>query len=203
MLIIGIAGGTGSGKTTVVKKIKQNFPNEKVAVLSQDSYYKDNSHLPLKQRQEINFDHPQALEFDLIIKHLKLLKEGKSIQEPIYSYLTCTRSEETVTIKPKKVIILEGILILTNSKLRDLFDIKVFVHADADDRLHRVIKRDIIERGRSVEKILERYDKSVKPMHLQFIEPSKRYADIILPEGGHNKVAIELLCSIIEKNLNK
>ena len=202
MLIIGIAGGTGSGKTTVVKKIKKNFPNEEIAVLSQDSYYKDNGHLPIEQRQEINFDHPQALEFDLIIEHLKLLKEGKSIEEPIYSYLTCTRSEETVTIKPKEVIILEGILILTNPKLRDLFDLKVFVHADADDRLHRVIKRDIIERGRSVETILERYDKSVKPMHLQFIEPSKRYADIILPEGGHNKIAIDLLCSLIEKNLD-
>ena len=203
MLIIGIAGGTGSGKTTVVKKIKQNFPNEEIAVLSQDSYYKDNSHLPLEERQQINFDHPQSLEFDLIIKHLELLKQGKSIEEPIYSYLTCTRSDDTVTVKPKEVIILEGILILTNPKLRDLFDIKVFVYADADDRLNRVIKRDIVERGRSVETILERYDKSVKPMHLQFIEPSKRYADIILPEGGHNKVAIELLCSIIEKNLEK
>ena len=203
MLIIGIAGGTGSGKTTVVKKIKKNFPNEEIAVLSQDSYYKDNSHLPLEERQKINFDHPQALEFDLIIKHIELLKQGKSIEEPIYSYLTCTRSEDTVTVKPKEVIILEGILILTHPKLRDLFDIKVFVYADADDRLNRVIKRDIVERGRSVETILERYDKSVKPMHLQFIEPSKRYADVILPEGGHNKVAIELLCSIIEKNLDK
>jgi len=203
MLIIGIAGGTGSGKTTVVKKIKQNFPNEEIAVLSQDSYYKDNSHLPIEERQQINFDHPQALEFDLIIKHIQQLKEGKSIEEPIYSYLTCTRSEKTIKVKPKEVIILEGILILTNPKLRDLFDIKVFVYADADDRLNRVIKRDIVERGRSVETILERYDKSVKPMHLQFIEPSKRYADIILPEGGHNKVAIELLCSIIEKNLNE
>ena len=203
MLIIGIAGGTGSGKTTVVKKIKQNFPNEEVAVLSQDSYYKDNSDLLLEERQKINFDHPQALEFDLIIEHIKQLKQGKSIEEPIYSYLTCTRSKETNTIKPKEVIILEGILILTNPKLRNLLDIKVFVYADADDRLNRVIKRDIVERGRSVETILERYDKSVKPMHLQFIEPSKRYADIILPEGGHNKVAIELLCSIIEKNLDK
>ncbi|MBN1252287.1 MAG: uridine kinase [Bacteroidales bacterium] len=203
MLVIGIAGGTGSGKTTVVKKIIENFPNEEVAVLSQDSYYKDNSHLPLEERQEINFDHPQALEFELIVEHIKLLKEGKSIEEPIYSYLTCTRSKETITVLPKKVVILEGILILTNEELRDLFDIKVFVHADADDRLNRVIKRDIIERGRSVNKVLERYDKSVKPMHLQFIEPSKRYADIILPEGGHNTVAIEILCSIIEKNLNK
>lgn len=203
MLVIGIAGGTGSGKTTVVQKIIENLPPGEVAVLSQDSYYKDNSHLPLEKRQEINFDHPQALEFDLLIKHINELKKGNSIEEPIYSYLSCTRSEETRTVQPKKVVILEGILVLTNKELRDLFDIKVFVHADADDRLNRVIKRDIIERGRSVEKILERYDKSVKPMHLQFIEPSKRYADLILPEGGHNKVAIEVLSSIIEKNLNK
>ncbi|MEN8121668.1 MAG: uridine kinase [Bacteroidota bacterium] len=201
MLVIGIAGGTGSGKTTVVRKIIENLPPGEVAVLSQDSYYKDNSHLPLEKRQEINFDHPQALEFELIVKHIKDLKEGKSIEEPMYSYLTCTRSEETKTVQPKKVVILEGILILTNKELRDLFDIKVFVHADADDRLNRVIKRDIVERGRSVEKVLERYDESVKPMHLQFIEPSKRYADLILPEGGHNKVAIEVLSSIIEKNL--
>ena len=203
MLVIGIAGGTGSGKTTVVRKIIENLPEGEVAVLSQDSYYKDNSHLPLEKRQEINFDHPKALEFELIVEHLKSLKKGSSIQEPIYSYLTCTRSEKTITISPKKVVILEGILILTNKELRDLFDIKVFVHADADDRLNRVIKRDIVERGRSVETVLERYDKSVKPMHLQFIEPSKRYADLILPEGGHNKVAIEVLTSIIEKNLNK
>jgi len=203
MLVIGIAGGTGSGKTTVVRKIIENLPKGEVAVLSQDSYYKDNSHLPLEKRQEINFDHPQALEFDLLIKHIKELKEGNSIKEPMYSYLTCTRSEETKKVQPKKVVILEGILVLTNKSLRDLFDIKVFVHADADDRLNRVIKRDIVERGRSVEKVLERYDKSVKPMHLQFIEPSKRYADLILPEGGHNKVAIEVLSSIIEKSLAK
>ncbi len=203
MLVIGIAGGSGSGKTTVVRKIIENLPPGEVAVLSQDSYYKDNSHLPLEKRQEINFDHPQSLEFDLLIKHIEDLKKGESIEEPMYSYLTCTRSEETKTIQPKKVVILEGILVLTNKKLRDLFDIKVFVHADADDRLNRVIKRDIVERGRSVEKVLERYDESVKPMHLQFIEPTKRYADLILPEGGHNKVAIEVLSSIIEKNLSK
>lgn len=201
MLVIGIAGGTGSGKTTVVRKIIESLPPGEVAILSQDSYYKDNSHLPLEKRQEINFDHPQALEFDLLVAHIKELKKGNSIQEPMYSYLTCTRSEETKTVQPKEVIILEGILVLTNKELRDLFDIKVFVHADADDRLNRVIKRDIVERGRSVETVLERYDKSVKPMHLQFIEPSKRYADLILPEGGHNKVAIEVLTTIIEKNL--
>ncbi len=201
MLVIGIAGGTGSGKTTVVRKIIESLPEGEVAVLSQDSYYKDNSHLPLEKRQEINFDHPKALEFDLIVEHIKELRKGNSIEEPIYSYLTCTRAKETITVYPKDVLILEGILILTHKELRDLFDIKVFVDADPDDRLNRVIQRDIVERGRSVAKVLERYDKSVKPMHLQFIEPSKRYADLIVPQGGHNKVAIEVLCSIIEKNL--
>jgi uridine kinase len=201
MLIVGIAGGTGSGKTTVVRKIIESLPKGEVAMLSQDSYYRDNSHLPLAERQEINFDHPDALEFELLIEHLKILKDGKAIEEPIYSYLTCTRARETNTINPRHVVIVEGILIFTNEQLRKLFDIKVFVYADADDRLDRVIKRDILERGRSVDKVLERYQKSVKPMHLQFIEPSMRYADLIIPEGGHNKVGIEVLCSIIEKNL--
>lgn len=201
MLIVGIAGGTGSGKTTVVKKIIENLPEGEVAVLSQDSYYRDNSHLPLAERQEINFDHPQSLEFELLIEHIRQLKEGKTIQEPIYSYLTCTRAAETNPVTPRDVMIVEGILIFTNEELRKLMDIKIFVYADADDRLDRVIKRDIIERGRSVDKVLERYQKSVKPMHLQFIEPSMRYADIIIPEGGHNKVGVDVLCSIIEKNL--
>lgn len=201
MLIIGIAGGTGSGKTTVVRKIVESLPPDEVAVLSQDSYYRDNSHLPLAERQEINFDHPRALEFELLVEHLKMLKKGEKIEEPVYSYLTCTRSDETRTVEPCDVVIVEGILIFTNADLRKLLDIKVFVYADADDRLERVIQRDIQERGRSVEKVLKRYQKSVKPMHLQFIEPSMRYADLIVPEGGHNKVGIEVLCSIIEKNL--
>lgn len=202
MLIVGIAGGTGSGKTTVVKKIIQKLPKDEVAVLSQDAYYRDNSHLPIEQRLEINFDHPNSVEFSLLVDHIKQLKQGKIVQEPIYSYLTCTRSDETISIPAKDVIIVEGILILTQKELRDLFDIKVFVSADADDRLMRVIKRDIVERGRSVDKVLERYDKTVKPMHLQFIEPSKRYADLIVPQGGHNKVAIDVLTSIIEKNIS-
>lgn len=199
--IIGIAGGTGSGKTTVVKKIIEQLPKDEVAIITQDSYYKDSSHLPLEERQEINFDHPGSLEFKLLIEHIKLLKAGKEIQEPIYSYLTCTRSEETIKVTPKKVVIIEGILILQNTKLRDLMDIKVFVDADNDDRLMRVIQRDIIERGRSVNKVLERYEKTVKPMHLQFIEPTKRYADVIIPQGGNNKVGIDILTSIIEKKL--
>jgi len=200
--IIGIAGGTGSGKTTVVRKVIESLPKNEVAIIPQDSYYKDNSHLPLEDRQEINFDHPRSLEFKLLIEHIKRLKEGKPIKQPIYSYLTCTRSDETIKVQPTKVIIVEGILILQNSQLRSLMDIKVFVDADTDDRLMRVIQRDIIERGRSVNKVLERYEKTVKPMHLQFIEPTKRYADVIIPQGGENKVGIDLLSSIIEKNLN-
>lgn len=200
--IIGIAGGTGSGKTTVVRKVIETLPKDEVAIIPQDSYYKDNGHLPLEERQEINFDHPRSLEFKLLIDHIKKLKEGKGIEQPIYSYLTCTRSKETIHVEPKKVIIVEGILILQNVQLRNLMDIKVFVDADNDDRLMRVIQRDLVERGRSVIKVLERYEKTVKPMHLQFIEPTKRYADVIIPQGGDNKVGIDLLSTIIEKNLN-
>lgn len=200
--IIGIAGGTGSGKTTVVKKIIERLPKDEVAIIPQDSYYRDNSNLPLEERQEMNFDHPRSLEFSLLIEHIKQLKAGNSIPQPIYSYLTCTRSKETILVEPKKVVIVEGILILANAQLRNLMDIKVFVDADNDDRLMRVIMRDIVERGRSVNKVLERYEKTVKPMHLQFIEPTKRYADIIIPQGGDNKVGIDILASIIEKKLN-
>lgn len=203
MLVIGIAGGTGSGKTTVVKKIMKSLPKGEVAILSQDSYYKDNSHLPLEERQKMNFDHPNSLEFDLLIDHLKDLRKGETIQEPIYSYLTCTRAKETNPVKPHDVVIVEGILILSDPNLRDLFDIKVFVSADADDRLIRVINRDIAERGRSVGNVLERYEKTVKPMHIQFIEPTKKFADIIVPQGGNNKVAIDILTSIIKMNLKK
>jgi uridine kinase len=201
MLIVGIAGGTGSGKTTVVRKIIDRLPPDEVAILPQDAYYKDNSHLPLEERQEINFDHPSSIEFPLLVRHLRMLKAGELIQRPVYSYLSCTRAAETVPIEPKHVILVEGILILTDEELRNEIDIKVYVDADADDRLSRVIQRDIQERGRSVEKVLERYDKTVKPMHLQFIEPTKRYADIIVPQGGNNEVAINILTTIIEKNL--
>jgi len=203
MLIVGIAGGTGCGKTTVVKRIIECLPSGEVVVIPQDSYYKDSSHLPLEQRQEINFDHPASIEFELLVDHIAKLKEGTQIHQPIYSYLTCTRAKETITIIPKGVVIVEGILIFTNPELRSLMDIKVYVDADADDRLARVISRDIVERGRSVNKVLERYEKTVKPMHLQFIEPTKRYADIIVPQGGNNSVAINILTSIIEKNLSR
>ncbi len=202
MLIIGIAGGTGSGKTTVVKKIQELQPKEDVVIIPQDSYYRDSSHLPLEERQEINFDHPDSLEFDLLVEHVKRLKRGENIEQPIYSYLTCTRSTETIRVEPKHVIIIEGILIFYDKRLRNLMDIKVFVDADADDRLGRVISRDIVERGRSVNKVLERYDKTVKPMHLQFVEPTKRYADIIMPQGGHNDVAIQMLQTVVQQHCN-
>lgn len=201
MLIIGIAGGAGSGKTTAVKKIIQKLNQEDVAFVSQDAYYKDAGHLPLEERKKINFDHPKSIEFELLIKHLERLKKGEDIQQPIYSYVNCTRSQETNTVEAKKIIVVEGILIFTNEELRKLFDIKVFVSADADDRLARVIQRDTIERGRGIDDILQRYYASVKPMHLEFIEPSKRYADIIIPEGAHNLVAIDVLTSVIKQNL--
>ncbi len=201
MLIIGIAGGTGSGKTTVVRKIMEQLPEGEVAILPQDSYYKDSRHLPLVERQKINFDHPNAIEWELLIEHLKELKAGRTVEMPQYSYLTCTRSEETVKVRPRDVIIVEGILILGNKELRDLMNLKVFVHADADDRLSRVIQRDIMERGRTVEKVLQRYDDTVKPSHLQFIEPTKRYADLIVPQGGNNHIAINILTHFIERNL--
>jgi len=203
MLIVGIAGGTGSGKTTVVRKIREVFASNEVIVLPQDAYYKDNGHITLEERQKINFDHPDSVEFPLLIEQLLKLKSGQAVEMPIYSYLTCLRSKETIIVKPARVALVEGILILSDSGLRDILDIKVFVDADADDRLGRVITRDIVERGRSVLKVLERYHDTVKPSHLQFIEPSKRYADIIIPGGGENQVGIEVLISIIEKHLLK
>jgi uridine kinase len=201
MLIIGIAGGTGSGKTTVVKKIIENLPAGEVAVISQDSYYRDNSHLPLEERQKINFDHPASIEFELLVDHLIQLKAGKSVREPIYSYLTCVRSEETIEITPKSVIIVEGILVLFPAILREQMGLKVFVDCDSDVRLSRVIQRDIIERGRDVQKVLDRYHETVRPSHIQFIEPTKQFADIIVPEGGNNLVAINILTNFIQQNL--
>ena len=183
MLVIGIAGGSGSGKTTVVRALTEQL-NEKVVVLPQDSYYKDSSHLPLEERQKVNFDHPDSIDFPLLISQLSQLKEGKTIEQPVYSYLTCSRSKtETVTVTPAEVIIIEGILIFTCAELRNQMDIKIFVDADDDDRLMRIMTRDIEERGRDMEAVMSRYSKVVKPMYLQFIEPSKRYADIIIPQG--------------------
>lgn len=203
MLIVGIAGGTGSGKTTVVKKVMDCFLPGEVALLPQDSYYKDNSHLSLENRQKLNFDHPDSIEWLLLIDHLMELRQERPIHQPVYSYLTCTRSSEYILVEPRKVVIVEGILVLTQKEVRDLLDIKVFVDADADDRLARVIRRDIQERGRSAEIVLKRYERTVKPMHLDFIEPSKRYADLILPQGGDNNVGIRVLSSLIREHLHE
>lgn len=203
MLVIGIAGGTGSGKTTVVRAIKEVL-GDGVVVVPQDSYYKDQSHLPMDVRQSLNFDHPDAIDFELLVEQLEELKKGNSVNQPVYSYITCSRSKtETVTVEPASVIIVEGILIFTCEKLREQMDIMVYVDADDDDRLLRVISRDIMERGKSVHQVMDRYEKTVKPMHLQFISPSKRYADIIIPQGGHNTVAINILLAAIEKVLSK
>ena len=202
MLIIGIAGGSGSGKSTVVKQVIKHLPKEAVTVIPQDAYYKDNGHKSAEDRARINFDHPTSIEWNLLIRQLEILKTGSPIEMPIYSYVTCARSKETVLINPSQVIIVEGILILTNPRLRSKMDIKVFVDADGDDRLMRIIRRDLEERGRSFQQVLDHYDKFVKPMHLQFIEPTKRYADIIVPQGGQNKVAIDILSSRIKTHIN-
>ena len=203
MLVIGIAGGSGSGKTTVVKALRESLQTEKVVVIPQDSYYKDISDLSDEEKRVHNFDHPDSIDWELLCDQLADLKKGKTIQQPIYSYISCGRSKtETLKVEPANVIIIEGILIFTCKELRDQMDIKIFVDADDDDRLMRVMERDIVERGKDVRWIIERYSQTVKPMHLQFIEPSKRYADIIIPQGGHNKVAIKVLTATIEKSLN-
>lgn len=203
MLIIGIAGGSGSGKSTVVKQVIKHLPKDEVTVIPQDAYYKDNGHKSAEERARINFDHPTSIEWGLLIKQLEILKSGKSIEMPIYSYVTCARSKETILVNPAHVIIVEGILILSNPRLRKKMDIKVYVDADGDDRLMRIIRRDLEERGRSFQQVLEHYDSFVKPMHLQFIEPTKRYADIIVPQGGQNKVAIDILSSRIKTHINR
>jgi uridine kinase len=203
MLVIGIAGGSGSGKTTVVNKIIQGLPPDSVSLMSQDAYYWDNGHISQEEKKQINFDHPDSIEWELLIHDLDRLVSGHPIQVPTYSYVECARLQKTIPVGPKRIIIVEGILILTQPELRNRFNVKVFVDADADDRLMRIIQRDILERGRSVSTVLTHYETFVKPMHLQFIEPSKRYADIIIPQGGENEVAIELLTSRINWKLNQ
>ncbi len=198
MLVIGIAGGTGCGKTTVVNQILNELPEGEVGVISQDSYYKDTSHLPYDERIKINFDHPRSIDFDLLVAHLKDLKNNKP---PVYSFVKHNRTGDTVLTHPRKVMIVEGILILTNPELRNMFDIKIFVHADSDERLIRRLKRDISERGRDLDEVLTRYQNTLKPMHNQFIEPMKEYADIIIPNNKHNTVAIDIVRTIITEKL--
>ncbi|MDX1472113.1 MAG: uridine kinase [Flavobacteriaceae bacterium] len=201
MLIIGIAGGTGCGKTTVVDQILNELPQGEVGVISQDSYYKDTSHLSYDERVAINFDHPRSIDFELLEEHLKELKRGNSIEQPIYSFHEHNRTSETITINPQKVMIVEGILIFTHPELRDLFDIKIFVHADSDERLIRRLKRDIEDRGRDIDEVLTRYQNTLKPMHQQFIEPTKEYADIIIPNNKYNTVAVDIVRTIINQRL--
>lgn len=201
MLTIGIAGGTGSGKTTVVNMIVDQLQHDEVAVISQDSYYRDTSHLTYEERTKINFDHPQSIDFELLVEHLKQLKAGKPIEQPVYSFVEHNRTGKTVTTYPKAVMIVEGILILSNPELRKLFDIKIFVHTDSDERLIRRLKRDINERGRDLQEVLDRYQNTLKPMHQQFIEPSKEFADIIIPYNRHNHVAVDIVQRIIRQQL--
>ena len=198
MTIIGIAGGTGSGKTTVVRKIVEALPPHYVAVLPLDSYYNDTSHMTEEERHAINFDHPDAFDWKLLGKQVNDLRNGKAIEQPTYSYLKCNRLPETVHVEPKPVIIIEGIMTLLNKKLRELMDLKIYVDTDDDERLIRNIRRDIVERGRTVEMVVDRYLEVLQPMHEQFIEPTKRFADIIIPQGGDNKRGINILCRYIE-----
>lgn len=202
MLIIGIAGGTGSGKTTVVNQIIDELKHEEVDVISQDSYYQDTTHLSFEDRKKINFDHPKSIDFELMAEHLAQLRSGKSIQQPVYSFKEHNRTGEFVEIQPRKVVIVEGILILTHPEIRELFDIKIYVHADSDERLIRRLKRDIAERGRDLEEVLWRYQTTLKPMHQQFIEPTKEFADIIIPTNRYNTVAVDIVQTIIKDRLS-
>lgn len=197
MYIIGIAGGTGSGKTTVVRKIVETIPNSQVAVIPQDSYYNDNTGIPMEERRKINFDHPNAFDWKLLIHQINELRAGRAIEQPTYSYIESNRMPETVHIEPCEVIIIEGIMALCSKELRDLMDLKIFVDADPDDRLIRVIARDMAERGRTAQMVMDRYTDVLKPMHLEFIEPTKRYADLIIPQGGANQKAIDIMRAYI------
>ncbi|MCZ8143690.1 uridine kinase [Flavobacterium sp.] len=201
MLIIGIAGGTGSGKTTVVHQIMNELPQTEVGIISQDSYYKHHPLLSYEERSMINFDHPRAIDFELLVQHLKDLKAGQTIEQPVYSFVTHNRTEDTVITHPRKVMIVEGILIFNSPELRDMFDVKVFVHADSDERLIRRLKRDIAERGRDMEEVLNRYQTTLKPMHQQFIEPTKAFADIIIPNDKYNTVAIDVVRAVINQRI--
>ncbi|WP_188453561.1 uridine kinase [Virgibacillus oceani] len=202
-VVIGVAGGSGSGKTTVTRSICQRFSDTTILVIEQDYYYKDQSHLPFEERLNTNYDHPLAFDNDLLIKHIHDLMNQKAIEKPVYDYKIHTRSNEIIPVEPKEVIILEGILILEDPRLVDLMDIKVFVDTDADVRIIRRLLRDIKERGRTLDSVIDQYINNVRPMHLQFVEPTKRYADIIIPEGGQNHVAIDIMATKIENILSK
>ncbi|MGL5113063.1 MAG: uridine kinase [Flavobacterium sp.] len=202
MLIIGIAGGTGSGKTTVVHQIMNELPDAEVGIISQDSYYKENKNLSYDERSNINFDHPRAIDFELLVAHLKELKKGNIINQPVYSFIKHNRTDDTIVTHPRKVMIVEGILIFTNPEIRELFDIKIYVHADSDERLIRRLRRDISERGRDMEEVLSRYQHTLKPMHEQFIEPTKAYADIIIPNDKYNTVAIDVVRAVINQRIS-
>ncbi|MFD1018850.1 uridine kinase [Thalassobacillus hwangdonensis] len=202
-VVIGVAGGTGSGKTSVTRSIIQNFADKTILMIEQDYYYKDQSHLPFEERLKTNYDHPLAFDNDLLIEHLQQLMEEETVQKPVYDYKLHTRSDETIEVEPKEVIIVEGILVLEDERLRDLMDIKVFVDTDADVRIIRRLMRDIKERGRTIDSVIDQYINVVRPMHLQFVEPTKRYADIIIPEGGQNHVAIDLMTTKIQTILQR
>lgn len=201
--IIGVAGGSGSGKTSVTNSIYENFKGHSILVLEQDYYYKDQTHLPFEERLKTNYDHPLAFDNDLLIEHIKKLLRYESIEKPVYDYALHTRSEETIDVEPKDVIILEGILVLEDERLRNLMDIKLFVDTDADLRIIRRLRRDIEDRGRSIDSVISQYINVVRPMHNQFIEPTKRYADVIIPEGGQNHVAIDLVATKIQTILEQ
>ncbi len=203
MLVIGIAGGTGSGKTTVVNKILQQLNAERVNVLSQDNYYHDNQHLSMIEREALNYDHPKSIDFELMTQHVRALKSGQSVEQPVYSFVMHSRTGDFITVEPRNVLIVEGILVLTNKELFKEFSLKVFVHADSDERLIRRIRRDTQERGRDLDEVLYRYQTTLKPMHQEFIEPSKNEADLIVPNMRHNNVAIDFLTTVINNSLKK
>lgn len=200
-LVIGIAGGSGSGKTTVAQEILQRVGPSRIAFLQHDSYYKDLSGLPPRQRAEVNFDHPDSLETELLIEHIAALREGKAVEVPIYDFATHSRTSKAFTVQPRRVILVEGILIFTEPALRKMFDVKIFVDTDSDMRFIRRLERDIAERGRTTESVIKQYQSTVRPMHLEFVEPSKRYADVIIPEGGFNAAALDMVVARVESLL--
>jgi uridine kinase len=202
-IVIGIGGGTGSGKTTVAKEVRKHFPEESVVMLHHDSYYLDRGHLPVRERERINYDHPDSFDNGLLIAHMTDLRAGRAIEKPIYDFETHTRRSETITVRPARIVLLEGILVLAEQRLRELMDIKLYVDTDADERFIRRLKRDMVERGRTADQVIEQYLSTVRPMHLQFVEPSKRYADVIIPEGGLNLVAVDLIVTKVRHFLTE